>query len=257
VNLWVGFWVSKASLYYRGALGPHGRGITTLGFVIIPFDYDQLSDDQKKSIVPICIASVDRFGRAIAPIWFEEGVAPVQNQLRGLARHKLGDVCRVSELAEITVHKLWERHGEDAGILPWRRVLARAVWEARDLTVGGSLWRMRHTVPLEMWALDLGIYGSDMTEPEEIYARGLLIELIERRIEEDQRADIREIFAMLRQGYTWDEVAERLGNEKSVTLKKRFWRWIKRNFRQEDCDPSLPPRKHMPPPYRPGRRRMP
>ena len=57
-----------------------------MGFVIIPFDYDQLSDDQKKSIVPICIASVDRFGRAIAPIWFEEGVAPVQNQLRGLAQ---------------------------------------------------------------------------------------------------------------------------------------------------------------------------
>jgi hypothetical protein len=105
--------------------------------------------------------------------------------------------------------------------------------------------------------LDLGIYGSDMTEPEEIYARGLLIELIEHRIEEDQRADIGEIFAMLRQGYTWDEVGERLGNEKSVTLKKRFWRWIKRNFRQEDCDLSLPPRKHMPPPYRPGRRRMP
>jgi hypothetical protein len=228
----VGFGVSKASLYYRGALGPHGRGITTLGFVIIPFDYDQLSDDQKKSIVPICIASVDRYGHSIARIWFEEGVAPIQNQLRGLARYKLGDVCRVSELAEITVHKLWERHGEDAGILPWRRVLARAVWEARDLTVGGSLWRMRHTVPLEMWALDLGIYGSDMTEPEEIYARGLLIELIERRIEEDQRADIREIFAMLRQGYTWDEIATQIHDPKPEALKKRFWRWIKQNFPQ-------------------------
>jgi hypothetical protein len=29
-------------------------------------------------------------------------------------------------LAEITVHKLWEMHGEDAGTCPWRRV-----WSAR------------------------------------------------------------------------------------------------------------------------------
>src|ERR1017187_10930532 len=136
-----------------------------MGFVIIPFDYDQLSDDQKKSIVPICIASVDRYGHSIARIWFEEGVAPIQNQLRGLARYKLGDVRRVSELAEITVHKLWERHGEDAGIMPWRRVLVRAVWEARDLASGGSLWRIKHTVPLALGSLEGDLYGNGLTDP--------------------------------------------------------------------------------------------
>jgi hypothetical protein len=62
VNFRVGFWGFQSLLIIGGTLGPHGRGITTMGFVIIPFDYDQLSDDQKKSIVPICIASVDRFG---------------------------------------------------------------------------------------------------------------------------------------------------------------------------------------------------
>ena len=108
-----------------------------MGVVIIPFDYEQLPDAQRNTIVPICIDSVDGHGNPIARIWFEKGVAPVQDQLRDLARYKLGDVRRVSELAEITVHKLWERHGEDAGIWPWRRVWARAVWEARDLAAGG------------------------------------------------------------------------------------------------------------------------
>src|ERR1700722_14354958 len=115
-----------------------------MGVVIIPFDYEQLPDAQQKEIVPISIASVDRHGNLIAPIWFEQGVVPVQDELRNLARYRLGDVRRVSELAEITVHKLWEQHGQEVGILPLRRVLKRAVWGARDLAAGDSQWRIRH-----------------------------------------------------------------------------------------------------------------
>ena len=204
-----------------------------MGFVIIPFDYEQLPAAQQKAIVPICIPSVDRHGNPIARIWFEEGVAPVQDQLRDLARHKLGDVRRVSELAEITVHKLWERHGEDAGACPSRRVLARAVWEARDLAAGGSQWRIAHTVPLALGSLEQDLYGNGLPDPthyEEVYERELLIELVECRIEKDHREDIREIFRMLRQGYRWDEIATRLQVPKPEALKKRFWRWIRRNF---------------------------
>jgi hypothetical protein len=204
--------------------------------VIIPFDYDQLPDAQQKTIIPICIASVDRRGNPIARIWFEQGVAPVQDQLRGIARYRLGDVRRVSELAEVAVHKLWERHGEDAGILPWRRVLARAMWEARDMAVGGSQWRMKHTVPVALTALDQECFGISMTDPnrcEEVYERDLLLQLIERRIEKGHREEIREVFKMLRQGYTWDEIARRLHDPKPEALKKRFWRWIKRNFPQK------------------------
>src|SRR5579863_9196360 len=178
-----------------------------MGVVIIPFDYEQLPDAQRKTIVPICIASVDRRGNPIAPIWFEQGVAPVQDQLRGLARCRLGDVQRVSELAEITVHKLWEQHGQDAGILPWRRVLVRAMWEARDMAVGDSQWRIRHTVPLALGSLEGDVYGNGLSDPnryDEIYERDLLLDLIERRIEKDHREEIREVFKMLRQGYTWD-----------------------------------------------------
>src|SRR5580658_3527725 len=186
-----------------------------MGVVIIPFDYEQLPEAQRKSIVPICIAAADRHGNPIARVWFEAGVAPVQDQLRAIARYKLGDVGRVSELAEVTVHRLWEQHGSDAGFLPWRRVLTRAVWEAREMAVGGSKWRMKHVVPLALESLDEDCFGTSMTDPnrhEEIYERDLLIALIERRIERDHRAEIREVFKMLRLGYTWDEIATRLNN---------------------------------------------
>jgi hypothetical protein len=220
-----------------------------MGLVIIPFDYDQLPESQRKSIVPICITSVDRHGNSIAPVWFERGVVPVQNQLRSLARYKLGDVRLVSELTEITVHKLWERHGEDAGICPWRRVWVRAVWEARDLAAGESQWLIRHTVPLALGSLEQDLYGNGLTDPisyDDIYERELLVELVERRIEEDHREEIRQVFKMLRQGYTWEEIARHLHDPKPEALKKRFWRWIKQTFPQKPHQKPLHPGKHMP-----------
>jgi hypothetical protein len=204
-----------------------------MGVIIIPFDYEQLPDAQRNSIVPICIAAADRHGNPIARVWFEEGVAPVQDQLRAIARYKLGDVGRVSELAEVTVHRLWEQHGADAGFLPWRRVLTRAIWEAREMAMGGSRWRMKHTIPVALTTLDQDCFGTSMTDPnryEDIYELELLVELIERRIREDHRDEIRETFEMLRQGYTWGEIATRLRVPNPEKLKKRFWRWIRRNF---------------------------
>ncbi len=59
---------------------------SSMGVVLIPFDYEQLPVSQQKAIVPICIASVDVHGNPIARVWFEQGVVPVQNQLRNLAR---------------------------------------------------------------------------------------------------------------------------------------------------------------------------
>ena len=206
-----------------------------MGIIIIPFDYERLPESQQKAIVPICIASVDRHGKPIARVWFEEGVAPVQDQLRGIARYKLGDVRYVSELAEITVHKLWERHGDHAGIYPWRRVWARAIWEARDLAAGDSQWRIKHTIPLALGSLEGDIYGNGLADPiayGDVYERKLLVEMVERRIEEDQRGEIRQVFKMLRQGYTWDEIATQIHDPKPEALKKRFWRWIKQNFPQ-------------------------
>jgi hypothetical protein len=203
------------------------------GVIIIPFDYEELAEAQRKKIVPICIASADRHGNPIASIWFEQGVAPVQNELRDLACYRLRDVHRVSELAEITVHKLWEMHGEDAGACPWRRVWVRAIWEARDMAAGESRWFLRRTVPLALVSLEQDLYGNALTDPthyDDVIARKLLVELVERRIENDHHEDFREAFKMLRQGHTWDEIAIRLHEARPIALKKRFWRWIRCNF---------------------------
>lgn len=189
-----------------------------MGVVIIPFDYEQLPESQRKSIVPICIASVDRHGNPIARVWFEEGVVPVQDQLHNIARYKLGDVRLVSELVEITVHKLAEKHGENAGICPWRRVLARAFWEARDMAAGDSQWLIRHTVPLALGSLEHDVYGNGLPDPtnyDEVYERELLVELVERRIESDHRDEIRQVFKMWRQGYTWEEISTELHDPKT------------------------------------------
>lgn len=205
------------------------------GFVIIPFDYDQLPDNKRNAIIPICIASIDRHGNSIARVWFEKGVAPVQDQLRGIARYRLGDVHRVSELAEATIHKLWERHGDDAGFLPWHRVLTRADWEARHMAAGGSPWRRRHIVPLALGSLDRRLYRmrrGNGKRWEDTLQRGLLIELVEERLKNESREEFREAFKMLREGYGWDEIAARVDDPNPEALKRRFWRWIDRTFRQ-------------------------
>lgn len=153
-------------------------------------------------------------------------------------------------MVEITVHKLWERHGEDAGIWPWRRVLVRAAWEARDLAAGNSRWHITHTVSLALDSLAGDFCGkctADPTRYDEIYHNRLLLDRVERRIEEDGRHEIRAVFQMLREGYSWEEVAERLGSEKPEALKKRFWRWMKCNFPRASKPKTLRSnRRHMP-----------
>ncbi len=204
-----------------------------MGVVIIPFDYEQLPESERKSIVPICIASVDRHGNAIARVWFEQGVAPIDKHLRNIARYQLGEVRRVSELTETVVHRLWEKHGEDAGFCPWRRVYISAVREARALAAGGSRWYLQHAVPLALNSVDGEIQESRVADPADyskVYEQNLLITLVERRIAEQHREDIRQCFTMLRQGYTWEEIGEKLGYRTSEAPRKRFKRWIKENF---------------------------
>lgn len=204
-----------------------------MNFVIFPDDYEQLSESQRKAIVPICIACVDRHGNPIARVWFDQGVAPIQDHLRKIARNQLGDIRRVSELTEIVVHKLWERHGAAAGVLPWRRVYMWALWEARELAAGGSTWYLRHTAPLALDSVDEDLRqdcSADPTDYGKLYEQRSLIALIERRIEQDDRDDIRRYFKMLRQGYTWEEIGEELGYRTSEAPRKRFERWIKEHF---------------------------
>jgi hypothetical protein len=73
------------------------------------------------SVLPICIEDTDREGRRIAWGWFT-AVVPIANRLRHLARRRLGDVWRVSELAESTVHAAWYKYGDDLGLWPTSRL---------------------------------------------------------------------------------------------------------------------------------------
>jgi hypothetical protein len=82
---------------------------------------------------------------------------PIADRLRHLARRWLGNVWRVSELAEATVHAVWYRYGEDLGFWPTSRLWHHAKWNVEDLRVGG--WRARQSVeeplPEDQIALDL------------------------------------------------------------------------------------------------------
>lgn len=116
-----------------------------MSLVIIPFDYED-SDDHA-FIVPICIEDTDRYGRKIAWGWFT-AVVPIANWLRGLALRRLGDVWRVSELTETTVHEVWHKHLDDFGLLPSARIWRHAKWKAEDLRVGGFRIRQGKEQPL-------------------------------------------------------------------------------------------------------------
>ena len=70
-----------------------------------------------------------------------------------------------------------------------------------------------HTVPLALGSLEHDLYGNGLPDPVnygEVYERELLVELVERRIESDCREEIRRVFKMWRQGYTWEEIAAEL-----------------------------------------------
>ena len=96
--------------------------------VVLPQNYEELSPTERSAIVPICIAAFDRQGQPIPPEWFSKGVEPVREHLVNIARHILGDPWCVSELAEVTVHRLWEKHQIVVHPSPARLVLKTAMW---------------------------------------------------------------------------------------------------------------------------------
>ena len=72
----------------------------------------------------------------------------VREHLVNIAHHTLGDPWRVSELAEVTVHRLWEKHC--TGVHPWpaRLVLKKAMWVAEEMKSRG--WRQMRYPNLDL-----------------------------------------------------------------------------------------------------------
>ncbi len=199
--------------------------------VVIPQNYGDLPNDQRKQIIPICIAAYDKFGRQIAPEWFDNGVAPVRRELVGMAQHALGDPWRVSELAEATVHRLWARHGSSVGRYPARRVLVKAKWIAQELKSGD--WRsMKYPkLYLALDALDEKIREQTLTDPREYaerFEQQIMLNSVEDRLQREGSTLIQTVFQLLRRGYSWQEVAERVALPSGEIAKRRFYRWIKK-----------------------------
>jgi hypothetical protein len=106
-----------------------------MSVVTTPFDFDM--GRCRQGLVPICISETDADGHRIAPRSIE-AVIPVADYMRRLARDRIGDIWRVSELAELSVHAQWRKHGEDFGNYRHRRIAAYARWAAEDLRCGGA-----------------------------------------------------------------------------------------------------------------------
>ena len=199
--------------------------------VVIPQNYEDLPSAQRKQIVPICISAWDEMGRPIAAEWFFNGVAPVRRELVGMAHHVLGDPWRVSELAENTVHRLWARHGSAVGRYPSRRVLVKAKWIAEELKTGD--WR-RMKYPklyLALDALDEKIRDQTLADPREYaerFEQQIMLDSIEDRLQREGRTLIQTMFQLVRRGYSWREVAERVALPTGEIAKRRFYRWMKK-----------------------------
>jgi hypothetical protein len=109
--------------------------------ILIPTNY------LEERVVPICIRTVDDEGRHVFEGWID-AVRPVADPLRRLAAKVLGDINRVSELTEGSVHVLSATHGSELGYTPSTRVLRDAKWRARDMLAGNRRLRVGRDVEL-------------------------------------------------------------------------------------------------------------
>lgn len=200
--------------------------------VVIPENYEELSKAQRERIIPICIKAFDEHGCPIAAEWFSRGVAPVRMELVGMAQYQLGDPWRASELAEVTVHRLWARHGTNVGRFPARRVLKKAMWISEELK-HGDWHKMRfHHLYLALDALDLKIRDGILPDPSdyaELFEQQIMLDSVEEQLEREGRIQIRTMFQLMRRGYSWREIADRLGVRTGEIAKRRFYRWIRKS----------------------------
>ena len=208
-----------------------------MGLVTIPFDYEEL--EHPESVVPICIEDTDAEGQKIAWGWFA-AIPPIADRLRGLARRRLNDEWRVSELTESSVHEVWYTHFDNLGLWPSARLWHHAKWKAEDLRVGG--WRARQGVDMPLPEDDNSLAFLIRLADPKVLAR-LLPERqwdFENEVERKEffevllkkmklRGDIQaaEMLDMLLHGMSRAEINVHFP-KKPNTLTQNFWRAIKR-----------------------------
>ncbi len=200
-----------------------------MGVVIIPFGYENLPEDRRNKVVPICIETKDRDGNVIDPVWFEQGVAPISTELTDLAQAVLGDRRMVSDIAQPSVHKVWYKHRHNAGNKPYARIWRQAIWEARDQAVGG--WRERRFRVISRTLDEMDREFPDRTaDPRDyalLYHQRIFLRNIETAIEEDGLEEMARVCELLKLGDTWFEISTKLGQDEDA-LKRRFYRFRKK-----------------------------
>jgi hypothetical protein len=198
-----------------------------MGLVTIPLDFDETRNPHR--VIPICIEDTDRYGRAINPAWFL-AVFPIADPLRRLAARILGDVWRVSELTEGSVHAQWYKHGDDLGRNPSGRIYSHAKWRAQDLRAGGR--NARRGIEVELLdALRAKLRAADdlslHVEAQQIAAA------LDQRFQANGVPHVSEMMDLWLYGWKWPEIAEHVGKQPRAATKD-FWRWFKKGLRQLD-----------------------
>jgi hypothetical protein len=200
-----------------------------VGVVIIPFGYEDLPEDRRKEVVPICIETEDRDGNIIDPVWFEQGVAPISTELTDLAQVFLGDRRMVSDIAQPSVHKVWYKHRRNFGYKPHARVWRQALWEARDQAVGGWRERRFRIVSRTLEELDRE-FPERTTDPRDyalVYHQRIILRDIETALQADGLEEMARVYELLKLGDTWFEISVKLGQGEDA-LKRRFYRFRKK-----------------------------
>jgi len=128
-------------------------------------------------VPPICIRMIDDEGRRVHRGWID-ATWPIAEKLRFLARMVIGEVWRVSELAEGSVNALSAKHGEKLGKFPSKRIYVHAKWRARDLRVGG--YRARMGLDVELRDHVLAVLEEPYNFAKAIEDRDLVSRLEER-----------------------------------------------------------------------------
>lgn len=200
-----------------------------MGVVVIPFNYDQLSEDRRKKVVPICIEAKDRDGNVIDPVWFERGVAPISRELTDLAQSVLGDKRMVSDIVQPSVHKVWYRHRHNAGNKPYARIWRQAIWEARDQAAGGWRERTFRVVSRTLDELDRE-FPERTTDPRDytlLYHQRMVLQTVEATLAQEGLEEMARVYELLKLGDTWPEISTKLGQGEDA-LKRRFYRFCKK-----------------------------
>jgi hypothetical protein len=193
--------------------------------ITIPFDYDP--GKYGDSLVPIFLNDTDVRGDQIFFGWIE-AVVSVQDKLKEIARRVLSDVWRVSELTDITVHHLWEKHRDNVGPHPSYRIYKTALRKAHGIEDPGARAHLGLNLALdalEQYKLDALV--SDSTDFENLYHRYLDLNRMEARIKGAAKRDEAESYRMLRSGYDWREISRAVGDNRN-TVYRRFHRLLKK-----------------------------